>query len=247
MAPQNRYGKCVPLGACLLVGAMLGAFVMPAGAVPVPYKNCGKAGDILQVSILDASVWPPPTAAPLAGAATIDPATGQLTNLRVILSYGVNWIFDSGNVSTSLGSGFVPLPASVPMSVINPILPLAAGPYSATQTFRSGTGSPSVTVLTKANVSQSITAPLTQVSLTFNGASGFPVPPASGSYEARVQMTLPSGAEVFCFDLTLNNIAFVTAAASPIPTLSTYRLPALVLLVAGIGLLAVRHRRSLRS
>jgi hypothetical protein len=60
-------------------------------------------------------------------------------------------------------------------------------------------------------------------------------------------MTLPSGAEVFCFDLTLNNIAFVTAAASPIPTLSTYRLPALVLLVAGIGLLAVRHRRSLRS
>jgi hypothetical protein len=226
---------------------MLGAFVAPAGAVPVPYQNCGKPADILQVSSLDASVWPPPTAAPLAGTATFDPATGQLTNLRVLLAYGVNWIFDSGSVSTSLGSGFVPLPASIPMSVISPILPLAAGPYTATQTFSSGTGGSSVTVLSKGNVGQSIVAPLTQLSLKFNGASGFPVRPAAGSYEARVQMALPSGAEVFCFDLTLKNIAFVTAAAAPIPTLPTYRLPALVLLVTGIGLLAVRARRSLRS
>jgi len=224
---------------------MLGAFVPPVGAVPVPYHNCGNPADILQISSLDASVWPPPTAAPLSGSATFDPVTGQLTNLRVLLSYGVNWIFDSGSVSTSRGSGFVALPASVPMSVISPALPLAAGPTTATQTFQSGNGGAPVTVLSKGNVGQSIAAPLTQLSLKFNGASGFPVMPASGSYEARVQMALPNGTEVFCFDLTLNNVAFVTAP-SPIPTLPTYRLPALTLLAIGIGLLALRARRVLR-
>jgi hypothetical protein len=245
LAPQRRYGKCAPLGACLLVGAMLGALASPAAAVPVPYHNCGKPADILQISSLDASVWPPPTAAPLAGFATFDPATGQLTNLRVRLTYGVNWVFDSGSVSTSLGLGFVPLPASVSMSATSPTLPVAIGPTSGTQTFQSAAGS--VTVASKGNVGQSIVAPLTQLSIKFNGSSGFPVPPKAGSYEARVQMALPGGAEVFCFDLTLNNIAFVTGAAAPIPTLPTHRLSALLLLVAGITLLAVRPWRSLRS
>jgi hypothetical protein len=241
MLPPHRYGKGV-LGACLLVGATQGAFVPPAGAVPVPYKNCGKAGDILQVTTLDASVWPPPIAVPLAGTATIDSVTGQLTNLRVRLGLGVDWQFDSGSVPTSLRSGFVPLPASVPMSVTGPDLPVAVGPYNLLQTFRSGPGDSSVTVLSKANVGQSIAAPLTQLSLKFDGAPGFPVPPVPGSYEARVQMTLPSGAEVFCFDLTVTDVAFVTAAPLPVPTLPGHGMSALLLLVAGIGLLALRRR-----
>ena len=241
--PQRRSSK-YPVATCLLVGVMLSGFVASVGAVPVPYKNCGKAGDIMQVLLLDASVWPPPTAAPLAGTATIDPATGQLTNLQVRLLYGLNWTFDSGSVSTGLASGFVPLPASVPLRVTSPNLPVAAGPYNTTQTFRSAAGGPSVTVITKANMAQSVAAPLTQLSLTYNGVPGFPLPPVPGSYEARLQMALPSGAEVFCFDLALTDIAFVTAAPLPVPTLRSDCLPALVLLVAAMGLLAVRSRRT---
>jgi hypothetical protein len=60
-------------------------------------------------------------------------------------------------------------------------------------------------------------------------------------------MTLPSGAEVFCFDLTVTDIAFVTAAPLPVSTLPRYGLPALLLLVAGMGLLAVRPRQSPKS
>jgi hypothetical protein len=89
-----------------------------AGAVPVPYKNCGKPSDILQVQTLNASVWPPPTAAPLVGTATIDAAAGKLAKLRV---------------SQCGDAAFV-------------------------------------TVTTKATVSQDVGAPLTTLSLTFNGS-----------------------------------------------------------------------------
>ena len=36
--------------------ALLLAPVPPAGAAPVPYKNCGKPSDILQVQTMNASV-----------------------------------------------------------------------------------------------------------------------------------------------------------------------------------------------
>jgi hypothetical protein len=223
---------------------LLFALVRPAGAVPVPYKNCGKSTDILQVLTMDASVWPPPTAAPLVATATIDSATGQLTNLRVFLLFGLEWTFDGGSFSTSVGSGFVPLPASLPMNVTSPPLPLLAGPYNATRTFAThGGGGASVTVTTAANVSQNVDAPLTAAGLSFNGTPGFPVPPVPGNYAARVQMTLPSGAGVFCVDLALTDISFVmVATASGIPALSHYGLFALLLLVSGAGLLALRRR-----
>jgi hypothetical protein len=35
------------------------------GAVPVPWKNCGKAGDTISVSKFDASVWPPQAGNPI--------------------------------------------------------------------------------------------------------------------------------------------------------------------------------------
>ena len=226
------------------VAALLVVPVSPAGAVPVPYKNCGKPGDIVQVQAMDASVWPPPTAAPLVGTATIDPATGQLINLHVVLLFGVVWVFDSGSLATSAVAGFVPLPGSFPVSVTGPHLPVLAGPYNATHTFTSeGGGGASVTVSTKATVGQDIDAPLSSLSLTFNGTSGFPLPPAPGNYTATVQMTLPSGAEVFCVDLALTDVAFVNAApAAGIPMLTRPRLLALLALVGGAGLLALRRR-----
>lgn len=243
LPPKGHRGTRLSLGAGrLAAAAFLGALVSPAAAVPVPYHNCGKPTDILSVSSLNASVWPPPTAAPLAGVATIDAVTGQLTNLHVVLLFGADWIFDSGSLATGVQSGFVTLPASVPLSVTSPPLPVAAGPYDVTHTFTSRRGGGSVTVVSKANVAQSIPAAVTAFSLTFNGVPGFPVPPRPGSYAARVQMALPSSAEVFCVDLALANISFVTVATLPqIPTLSRHGLATLVLLLAGLGLLA-RYR-----
>lgn len=246
-ADKKPARRTASVGACMFsTAACLCVYGLPASAVPIPYQNCGKPTDILSVVTLDASVWPPPTAAPLAGTATIDPITGQLTNLRVFLLLGVNWIFDSGSLPTSVSSGFVTLPASVPMSVTSPPLPVAAGPYNVTQTFTANDGGgASVTVNSKANVGQSIDTPVTSLGLTFNGAPGFPVPPVPGSYEARVRMTLPSGAEVFCFDLALADISFVSAVTSPqIPALSSNGLFALLLLVVVLGLLALRRQTS---
>ena len=246
MPTESRRKKRLLICATLFSpAAFLLAPVPPAGAVPVPYKNCGKPGDILQVQTMDASVWPPPTAAPLVGTATIDAVTGKLTNLRVLLLFGVDWLFDSGNLSTSAGSSFVPLPASVPVSVTGPPLPLPAGPSNVAQTFTSqGGDAASVTVMTKATVSQDVGAALTNLSLTFNGSPGFPLQPIPGNYSARVQMTLPSGAEVFCVDLALKDVAFVNVAtaAPAIPMLSHYAFVALLVLVGGAGVFALRRR-----
>jgi hypothetical protein len=125
MPTKNRRRWRLPLFACIpLTAVSLLALVTPTGAAPVPFKNCGKAGDILTIQTMDASVWPPQTAAPLVATATIDPATHQLTNLRVFRFFGVEWTFDSGSLPTSLSLGFVPLPGSLPVSVTSPPLPL---------------------------------------------------------------------------------------------------------------------------
>jgi hypothetical protein len=99
--------------------------------------------------------------------------------------------------------------------------------------------------MTKATVSQDVGAPLVNLSLTFNGTPGFPLQPIPGNYAARVQMTLPSGAEVFCVDLALKDVAFVNVVTAPgIPVLSHYAFLALLVLVGGAGLLALRRTQS---
>ena len=59
-------------------------------------------------------------------------------------------------------------------------------------------------------------------------------------------MTLPSGAEVFCVDFALKDVAFVNVAtartARGFPTLSHYGFLALLVLVGGAGVFAVRPR-----
>jgi hypothetical protein len=40
-------------------------WVLPAFAVPVPFKNCGKPTDVVTVQVLDASVWPPQSGHPI--------------------------------------------------------------------------------------------------------------------------------------------------------------------------------------
>jgi hypothetical protein len=229
--------------ACLLLAAI--ALSAPAAAVPIPWKNCGTPGDLLSIQQYDASVWPPSVAAPVNATATFD-ASGQLHNLRVFLILGVAWTFDSGPLPTSASGGFVPLPASFPVSVSSPPLPLAAGPYSTTHIFGANTATP-VTVISKGTLAAQLDPPLvTNVSLSFDGTPGFPLSSAAGDvYDVRVQMTESSGPEVFCLDLT---IPFKTAAPlvkvvspSAVPLLSPADLALLALLVAACGLLAARN------
>jgi hypothetical protein len=40
-------------------------FADAAGAVPVPWKNCGHSGDTISITAFDASVWPPQRGKPL--------------------------------------------------------------------------------------------------------------------------------------------------------------------------------------
>lgn len=242
-----------------VVRVVLGVLLVTAeqaGAVPVPFKNCGKSTDVLQVTKLDASVWPPPTAAPLAAVAVFDPGTGQLSNLHMVLDFGTRWVFDSGPVATSPAAGFVPLPGSLPVAVTGPGLPIPAGPVTATppgsttDTFFSPDGLTSVSITTNGTLAQSVASPITSVTLTFNGNPGFPLPPpVSGTWAAHVQMTLPGGQEVFCMDLVepLKNGSPVTIPAADIPTLSPRGAAALVLLLvlaAGATLLRWRSAQT---
>ena len=211
----------------------------PAPAVPVPFRNCGQAGDLLSIAQIDASVWPPPVAAPLVATATLDPVTGQVTDLRVHFQYGPNWTFEGGPLPTTIStSGFVSLPATIPLNVANP-LPLPAGPYNTRDAYGHG----ALVVVTKANLGAPVDpGVLTSLSLTFNGSPGFPLPPAAGAYDAQVQMTQADGKEVFCADFALTNLSFVTVAPLPTPSLSRPGLAALMLLLAGLGSFAWRRR-----
>jgi len=231
---------------CLLLAAA--SLSGPASAVPIPWKNCGAPGDLLSIQQFDASVWPPSVAAPVNAIATLG-ASGQLLNLRVFLVHGVAWTFDSGPLPTSAGGGFVPLPASFPVSVSSPPLPLAAGPYSTTHVFGADTATP-VTVVSKATLAAQLDPPLlTNLSLSFNGTPGFPLSSRAGDvYEVQVQMSESGGPEVFCLDLTVpfKTDAPLVKVVSPsaVPLLSRADLALLALVVAACGLLAARNATS---
>ena len=236
----------------LLVGSVLaGALSAPALAVPIPWKNCGQPTDILSISLSVASVWPPSVAAPASATATFDTA-GNLANLRISLLHGVAWTFDTGPLPSTTSGGFVSLPASFPVNVTSPPLPLAAGPYSTTRTFGSH-GTPPTTIVSHANVASPIVPPVsTTVSLSFEGKPGFPLTPVAGSaYEFQAQMTEAGGAEVFCMDIVVplkTATPFVRIqSVSNIPTLSDAGLAALTLMLTGVGLVGTWRRVRMNS
>jgi hypothetical protein len=226
----------------LVAGLCLAAHPRRARAVPLPFKNCGKAGDIVSIQLWDASSWPPVgVPAPVQGIATFDPSTGHLTNLQIILVMGTEWVFESGALDVPVLSGFVSLPAALPMNLVSPALPIPAGPLNATQTIPS---SPPVTIISHITVGSPITSAVSSVGLTFNGMPGFPVSPEPGSYGARVQVALQSGQGGYCVDLALPNTPFVQAGSAAIPTLSGWALLALGLLLSSSGLLILKRRSS---
>ncbi len=212
--------------------------------MPIPWKNCGKAGDILSVQTWDASSWPPAgTSGPLAGTATFDQGTGALTKLLVVLFLGTKWVFESvGDPGATVASGFVTLPSSLPMALVAPPLPLSAGPLSRTDTFSSTV--PPITVLSHANLGQNLTSVTASLGLTYNGMSGFPIAPTAGTYGAMLQLLTQQSAGVFCIDLELTDTPFIGIASAAIPTLSEWAQIGMVILLVVGGLLALRHRRA---
>jgi hypothetical protein len=239
--PGCRAAWQLPARCLFLAAALLSA---QAAAVPIPFKNCGKAGDVLSMQQYDSSVWPPSVAAPFNATATLD-TSGQITNLSVFLLLGPEWVFDTGPLQTSASGGFVSLPASMPVTVNSPPLPVKAGPYVIVRTFtREGA---STTIASKGTVGKDVVPLTTTLSLSFNGTPGFPLKPQIGVYSLHVQMTEASGQEVFCFDLNMplkTAVPAVRVAATPsIPVLSPTALGMLFLLIAGIGLFVVRVRR----
>ena len=220
----------------------------PAAAVPIPWKNCGKPTDLLSIQQDDASVWPPQTAAPFKATATLDTA-GEVTNLHLFLVHGLEWSFDSGPLPSATSAGFVSLPASFPVSVTSPPLPIPAGPYSTNHFFPGGENGLPVTVVSHATLATQVNPPLsTTMSLTFNGTPGFsPKAVAGDVYGLHVQMMESGGTEVFCMDLIVPlklPVALVSVSSTPgIPLLSPAVLAILAVLVALCGVLAVRRMK----
>jgi hypothetical protein len=94
----------------------------PAGAVPVPWQNCGRAGDVINVTKFEASVWPPQAGKPI----TVD--------FQFTVATALGW---STRVSTSITD---PAGRTYPLDWIFPLLPplrlpLAAGPHTVQETF----------------------------------------------------------------------------------------------------------------
>ena len=191
-------------------------FARQGFALPVPWRNCGSATDIISVSKLAASIWPPMgTPAPIQAMPIYDPRTGNLSSLTIDLLLGSQWVFETGNLAAPLVGGFVALPSSIPLALVSPTLPIPAGPTNITQTFTSpNAGSQPITIQSTANISQSITSVNATLSLSSDGNSGFAVPVSAGTSEAIVRANESDGQEIFCFDITLSALSFVEAPAT---------------------------------
>jgi hypothetical protein len=232
-------------GTLLASAVALGVCASDAAGVPLPFKNCGKAGDVIAVTSFNASVWPPQgTPAPIQITAVYD--GGKLDRLDVTILYGVNWVFTTqGGLGATSSGGFVPLPASMPLTLVGPSLPIPAGPTDVTRTYQlSNPGALPITIHCRANIVQPITSANAVLTLTYNGAPGFPlVNDPAGVYEATLAVAETSGQSVFCIDLISPRTSFVAAV---IPAAIPHLSPVMrALLLAGLivaGLLALRLR-----
>jgi len=96
-----------------LVAVGLVALPSAAGAVPIPWKNCGSATDLIKVSKTDASVWPP--------------QAGKSITLSIdfTLDENISGGYAFITVGPTTGSSFQP---GEPL--VMPLRPEKAGPYA---------------------------------------------------------------------------------------------------------------------
>lgn len=114
-----------------------------AGAVPVPWKNCGSAADAINIQKFDASVWPPQAGKPLT------------LSYRLTLSAALtDGSFERVTTTSPSGNGASWAPFQLPIAQLFSFglrghraapgrkLPLPAGPYGRTFTLTVPSGVP---------------------------------------------------------------------------------------------------------
>lgn len=210
-------------------------------AVPIPWKNCGKPTDIVNIQLFDVSRWPigiagPPS--PLYVIASLNPEKGWLDELRVA-ELPLNWVFVLKGPFHSIHDkdGFVALPSSWQTNGSPPLtlttsnfrdlpnlkylneLPVPAGPLTASDVIPPLTASGLPLALTmKATVGQNISGLLASFWVSYNGRLGFPIKPTRGSvFETHLQITdSATGAEVLCMNMTIPNDPVVVIERVPL-------------------------------
>jgi hypothetical protein len=105
--------------ACVLV--ILALSPARAYAVPIPWKNCGTAADLVHVSLTDASVWPP--------------QRGQPLTLKIMGTLGQDVHFVSGSLNLTYTPPNGPS-HHVGFSWHSVQMNLRAGPINVGRTFR---------------------------------------------------------------------------------------------------------------
>jgi len=91
--------------------------------VPIPYKNCGKAGDKLTITKADASIWPPKVGAPITvnvNATLSQDITGGKYEAKVKI-LGLQILDEKGKIEDIAKK-------------YNITLPIKAGPYGLSKT-----------------------------------------------------------------------------------------------------------------
>ena len=122
---------------CLAIFGSVIAVPSAAWAVPVPWKNCGKAGEAITVQRFDASVWPPQAGQPL----TLSSAWSLGEALTKGSLEHVTTMWPSGRVSDTWLNFQPPVPVLFDDAVFGQSpsntthLPVAPGPYNQTLTL----------------------------------------------------------------------------------------------------------------
>jgi len=140
------------LAVVVIVAVSVGilGFSDPAGAVPVPWQNCGTAGDPVAIQKFDASVWPPRAGRPLSlnvawtlgrdigegdfGIFSIGTSPPDFQD-QLPLSLFAKWTLADEMVRGINGPRNITLPSFFPLPVFLPLLPEPPGPHTENSSF----------------------------------------------------------------------------------------------------------------
>ena len=146
--PRSRRIAALVASAVVSFGVL--GFSNPAGSVPVPWKNCGTAGDPVAVQRFDASVWPPQAGRPLTlivawtlerdidegdfGVLTVGTSPLDFQS-QLPLSLFAEWTLAEEMVRGINGPRNIALPSFFPFPVFLTLQSEHSGPHSETSTF----------------------------------------------------------------------------------------------------------------
>jgi hypothetical protein len=136
---SSGVSKVVLAATCLAVSGAIIAVPTAAWAVPVPWKNCGSAGDAISIQRFDASVWPPQAGEPLT--LNYSWVLGETLTKGSFEHVLTTW--PSGRVSDTWVNFEAPVPVLFDDALFGHYaspkttrVPIAPGPYSQSLTLR---------------------------------------------------------------------------------------------------------------